>query len=167
MNKLGISDDEMMQIEDTIIKQKMSILSEKFTFNMDQYNVEYLRRLHAFLFSDLYFDTTTFRSGITDKDLNDTNKLMLRINRDAIEYYNSHDEKVINRMLDKMETICDMQLFKDGNNRTLIAYFTILSSAFQLPIEFNPKNALNAKISDFSVNEKGEVDFCIDKQNVL
>ena len=47
MNKLGLSEDRLLFIEEEIFKLKSNLIDEQITFNTDEYDIEYLKRLHV------------------------------------------------------------------------------------------------------------------------
>ena len=57
-NKLGISDDiQLKKLEYKVTNFKHRLIDEYFSFNEDSiFSLNYLEKLHIFLFSDLYDD---------------------------------------------------------------------------------------------------------------
>lgn len=121
-NKLGITDEDVI---DKIVQLKMSILTSNFTFNEEKRELDYLKKLHNFLFGDIYYDAGNYSKRITPEILKEASNLIEEINSlsDYIDY--GYDE--INESLNnKKKELINLQLFDDGNNRTISAYFKII-----------------------------------------
>lgn len=132
-NKLGITDIEYLnKIEFEIIKNKIDLLDYRYTFNESEYSVEFLIKLHKYLFDDIYFlENNDLQDYVDEEYYQKANKLI----KDLID-------KGINKQFDRQTSdvfyeLYAMQLFKDGNARTLIAFFKIYLQAFNINFKFD------------------------------
>lgn len=120
MNKLGLSEDRLLFIEEEIFKLKSNLIDEQITFNTDEYDIEYLKRLHEFLFGDLYFDAGNISKRLKDTDIieiqNKLSNLRYMIDMDAGDEY---IKQAVNELI-------DIQIFNDGNKRTIGVFLDIL-----------------------------------------
>lgn len=114
-NKLGIDEESLENIEEKLFKFKSSLLSDRITFNTSGFNLDYLIRLHDYLFGDLYYDTDKLSNRIDNRDEIE-NKIKEII--DMIIY--RADLDIIK---DSINDLIDMQIFDDGNNRTIKLFF--------------------------------------------
>ena len=124
MNKLGISNEfDIENIERKIVEYKMSILDSRFTFNKKIIGLEYLRKLHNFLFGDIYFTAGTFSKRVDEEVIKIAEKIMFDI-YSLLEYINYEEVKLeINK---KLEELINLQLFDDGNYRVVSSYFKLI-----------------------------------------
>ena len=152
-NKLGITDYYYKDIEKNIINFKIKLLDDKFNFNCDMFSFEYIKRLHDFLFDDLY-----------SKDVSG-----LRIlNEIEVDYFAQCLEELkqtiniypldINHVLFLLEKVWYFQPFIVGNTRTVFAYLKILNDRFDLNLIINPDMELKSSSDMFElktfVNQK-------------
>jgi len=116
-NKLGLSDNDLEFYEDQIFDFKSSLLDEKITFNCSEFDLEYLKRLHSFLYGDLYES-----AGYISK----------RYNKSDYDMINSKIKEVVDMIfyeidaslvLNKIYEIIDMKIFEDGNNKVVKLFF--------------------------------------------
>lgn len=124
MNKLGISNEfDIENIERKIVEYKMSILDSRFTFNEKIIGLEYLRKLHNFLFGDIYFTAGNFSKRVDEEVIKIAEKIMFDI-YSLLEYINYEEVKLeINK---KLEELINLQLFDDGNHRVVSGYFKLI-----------------------------------------
>ena len=101
----------------------MSILDSRFTFNEKIIGLEYLRKLHNFLFGDIYFTAGTFSKRVDEEIIKIAEKIMFDI-YSLLEYINYEEVKLeINK---KLEELINLQLFDDGNYRVVSSYFKLI-----------------------------------------
>ena len=101
----------------------MSILDSRFTFNEKIIGLEYLRKLHNFLFGDIYFTAGTFSKRVDEEVIKIAEKIMFDI-YSLLEYINYEEVKLeINK---KLEELINLQLFDDGNYRVVSSYFKLI-----------------------------------------
>lgn len=128
INKLGIlSKGRFEQIENTLIETKISLLDYEFTLGESEYNFDFLIKLHDYLFGDIYIlQNHGLRNFIDDEVKNRINALLNRLTIKGV--YGVFDEE----SLDIFYKLWQIQIFTDGNARTLIGFLKIYASAFQL-----------------------------------
>lgn len=124
-NKLGIFDESII---DKIVQYKMSVLNSKFTFNEQERGLDYLKKIHAFLFGDIYDDAGVFSKRIDDNVIAEANNLIKYINS-LFEYVN-YDE-TIEEIKVKMNDLINLQLFDDGNKRSISTYCRIILEEYR------------------------------------
>ena len=112
-NKLGLSD--ISYIEEELVDFKSKLLNEYITFNEEDFNLKYLIKLYDFLFGDLYFNTNKLSNRVED-----TNKIESIIKEINTMIYNMEDKQII---LDRINDLICMQIFDEGNNRTIKIFF--------------------------------------------
>lgn len=124
MNKLGISNRfDIENIERKIVEYKMSILDNRFTFNEKGIGLEYLRKLHHFLFGDIYFNAGTFSERIDEEVIKRAEKIIFDI-YGLLEYINYEEIKL--EINNKLDELINLQLFDDGNHRVVNSYFKLI-----------------------------------------
>ena len=152
-NKLGLTEYSLRVIEKEIVKLKMKLLNESFSFNKSLFDLEYLKELHNFLFSDIYFEDQTKTRKLSKIELHYINNLLEQIKIICIT--NSFDiEKIL-------EILCELwyfQPFYNGNTRTLIAYLKVLNDSFLLELNIDLDKEIKSAPSIFKkenfVNQK-------------
>jgi fido (protein-threonine AMPylation protein) len=124
MNKLGIDNKQYIEnIEIKLVEHKMNIISSNFTFNEEELKLEYIKKLHSFLFGDIYYNAGNFSNRINTKIIMMANKIIDDI-YDMLEYIN-YDE--VKEMIEnKIKELIGLQLFDDGNNRVIMCYYNLL-----------------------------------------
>lgn len=113
-NKLGIDDIELESIQDKLYELKISLLSDKMTFNSNGFNLKYLIGLHDYLFGDTIYDADKVSKRIDNSE--EVDKLISDI-VDMISY-----QVDIEMVRDSISDLINMQIFDDGNNRTISAF---------------------------------------------
>ena len=116
VNKLGLSDIDAGKIADKIVEAKTGILNDKFTFGCDDYDLEYLCKLHEFLFGDVYPEANMISDRYKGKDLTPIHSKIKYLF--SVIAGKEDRETVKTALID----LIDMQLFDDGNNRTIVAF---------------------------------------------
>ena len=101
----------------------MSILDSRFTFNEKVIGLEYLRKLHNFLFEDIYFTAGTFSKRVDEEVIKIAEKIMFDI-YSLLEYINYEEIKL--QINNKLEELINLQLFDDGNHRVVSSYFKLI-----------------------------------------
>ena len=121
-NKLGLDDESLELFEAKTFEVKSSLLTDKVTFNTNGFNLEYLIKLHDYLFGDLYYDCDKLSSRIDNES-----EIEAKIEEliDMISY--ASDVEYIKIALDEL---IDMQIFDDGNNRTISTFFKIIAKSY-------------------------------------
>ena len=115
-NKLGLGDLEASEMADRIVEYKASLLNEKVTFGCDNYDLEYLCKLHNFLFGDVYPNTEMISERYQGSDLSIIeNKIAHLFSLIA----GKEDKEAVK---DELKDLIDMQIFDDGNNRTFVIF---------------------------------------------
>lgn len=130
---LGTSNSIEKRVEN-LIKYKIDMLDEEVTFGKSTYDAEYLVKLHEFLYGNVYEWAGQIRNGITEKDIEEINN--------AIETLVILSQCFVSDLYDEyLETIDYlkyMQMFKDGNKRTIYAFVKQLICAYRMPLELLP-----------------------------
>ena len=128
MNKLGVSQDEIELIENSLYEYKKNLLSEKITFNETEFNLEYLIKLHKFLFDDLYYNVN-ISSRFNAEDINYINNkikelvflIRYEIDKELLENY--------------IEDIKNIQIFDNGNKRTIDLFIEHICKQFNYDLK--------------------------------
>jgi fido (protein-threonine AMPylation protein) len=114
-NKLGLDDFELESLQDKLYELKLSLLSDKMTFNSDGFNLKYLKGLHDYLFGDTLYNADKLSKRIDNED--EIDKKISDI-VDMISY-----QVDIELVKEAIDDLINMQIFDDGNNRTINAFF--------------------------------------------
>lgn len=133
-NKLGVTNfSKLEQIENQLVKSKLDVLNSDFMFGQNQFDVTYLQELHNFLFGDLYYEEDlAIRSRYTVAALEQIDAALFQLS-----------ERGMNQDIDcaelstTFESLWELQLFHDGNTRTLWGFLKTYIEAFQLPMELS------------------------------
>ena len=115
-NKLGLDDIEAEEASSKIVARKAEILTEKMTFGCPNYDLEYLCKLHDFLFGDVYYNTDMISDRYKGTDLTEIER---KIEHIFSLICGKEDMDEIKR---EVADLVDMQLFDDGNNRTITLF---------------------------------------------
>lgn len=138
-NKLGIKNyNEIKKIEYYLFNIKYHIINANYTFKETEiFNINYLEKIHIFLFSDLYeIEKCKIRKVISENDISLINKKLLEIKESLL---NEDYQKIQINIYD----IWERQIFYDGNTRTLLCFLKILSQKFDLNIEYDFTKDIN------------------------
>lgn len=131
-NFLGADEITFRSVELALLNYKMSLIDERFTFNRDCFDLEYLRRLNYFLFGDLNLDHDLgFRVLLPEE------KSYLSSLLETIVDLLSRGDSSINEVLEHLESFWELQPFYIGNTRTMVAFLKVLCSAYNLPYGVN------------------------------
>lgn len=133
-NKLGLPNDMIHKFEEQLVDFKIQIFNPNTTFNTSSFDLEYLKRLHGFLFGDLYEEAGQISPRIPKEEYAKINDSIKKI-EDMIQYIDYVDD--ISVIKDDIEDIIDLQMFPDGNNRTIKLFFKTMTECFSYPD--NPK----------------------------
>jgi len=127
-SRLGILNSEKLaEVESSLIRNKIELLSYDFTFDKEDYDFDFLIQIHKYLFADIYIlENNNLQEYIDENIVEIINRLMHRLTEKGIDL--TFDEET----LEIFDEIWRMQIFKDGNTRTLIAFLKIYVSAFML-----------------------------------
>ena len=133
-NKLGIRNySQLEKVEREIITAKIKLLDDYITFNMDTLNLEFLMRIHHFLFEDIYDKKDLEMRNISDyeqKELNRIFDLLMDLGLQGVNI----DIKLTERLFKRLWYL---QLFGDGNTRTLLAFLKLYIEYYRLPLQCN------------------------------
>lgn len=133
-NKLGVrSYEQLAQIEKEIISVKVKLLDDKITFNMDDLNLEFLVRVHKFLFSDIYEDKYLKIRKMSEEEYKEIDLIFKQLIRLGV-YGAEINLKLLESLFIKL---WKYQLFYDGNTRTILAFLKLYIEYYRLPIEYN------------------------------
>ena len=146
-NKLGLNIGNLLFVERSIVNLKMNLLDEYFTFNQNIFSLEYLKQLHKFLFSDIYYD-----DQIETREFSVAEESYIKSLLDMLKDACLNNSEEIDNVLQPIEAIWDLQPFYNGNTRTCFAYLCILNKAFYLNINID----LNKEIESCSLMFKKE-----------
>ncbi len=151
-NNLGLNSNKLTDVERKIINLKLHLLDYSFTFNCNNFNIEFLKRLNGFLFNDFYSDNDL--RPLDEKIINKINKML-----DDIIYICINDKNNIKKIIELVKEIWNFQPFLVGNTRTLIAYLKILNECFELDLNINLNMEITNNPDIFDtfnpVNQKG------------
>ena len=145
-NKIGIFDNQKLkEIEYYLFNIKYHIIDENYTFNeTDMFNVNYLEKIHIFLFSDVYdIEDCKIRKEYKNELIESTNQSLLNI---KYMLYNNEPSNLKNEIYN----IWENQIFHDGNTRTLLCYLKILSKVFDFKITYDFTKDVD---KDYFINE--------------
>ena len=146
-NKIGISEFRLVEIEKQIVKTKLNLIDEYCTFNEEKIEFEYLKKLNTFLFGDLYY-----KEDIGIRKISKTEKELINQYLSKLIYLCKYKKDSKNEMLDIMKKIWELQPFKIGNTRTLLAYLKVLNNAFLLDLDINLNMEIISSPSMFNLN---------------
>lgn len=135
-NKLGITDFfKLEELENKIVQMKLNQLDYLYSFNQDSYNFEYIEKLHNYLFEDIYYpEDIKVRSNYSSRDIQVLDK--------ALAYFYGRltlEEVTPCQFSDFFYQLWDLQLFPDGNTRTVYGLMKVTIEAYQLPFELAKK----------------------------
>ena len=150
-NKLWLNKEKLLSVEKEIVKIKLNLLDEEFLFNNDIFTLEYIKELHIFLFGDLYYEEDlTFRE-LSKEEIKYIKNLFNSIKEACISDDN------VEMLLESLVKFWELQIFKDGNTRTLLGYLSILNKAFILNLDIDLNKEIKSRPSelyDKKVNQK-------------
>ncbi|MBE6138270.1 MAG: hypothetical protein E7173_00815 [Firmicutes bacterium] len=130
-NKLGIINYERLeQIENKIVSVKIELLDENSNFNMTDLNLEFLIRIHKFLFGDIYYDDYLAPRTLNPDEFEKVHSIFELLVQ--IGAFRQNLELIPELFI----RLWEMQIFRDGNTRTLYAFLKIYVAGYQLPIEY-------------------------------
>ena len=145
-NKLGLNNEKLFSVEKIIV-------TTKFIFNNDIFSLEFLRQLHLFLFSDLYYEEDLAFRELTQEEITYIEVLFNSIKEVCIREYNNVD-----MLMETLAKFWELQIFKDGNTRTLLGYLSILNKAFILNLDIDLNKEISSSPSELNsqifVNQK-------------
>ena len=130
-NKVGLNYDDLIDIEGELFKLKSKLLDYRFTFNQEYFGIEYLLKLHEFLFGDLY----DYAGKISDRyDESDKEEFDADI-RTIVSLISSKNPDIAH-IADLINDLVDKQIFDDGNSRTIHLFFNNIIDCFYLDGEY-------------------------------
>jgi len=119
---------------ENLIKYKIDILDEEITFGKTTYDVEYLIKLHKFLYGDVYEWAGQIRKSVTKEDIEETNSVIETL----VILSQCFVPELYEEYLETIDYLKYMQIFKDGNKRTIYAFVKQLICAYRMPLELLP-----------------------------
>lgn len=138
-NKLGIIDiEELKKIEYKITNFKHKLINEFYSFNEETiFSLDYLEKLHIFLFNDLYDENNCkIRENVNIKT---REKLNEKLKQMQFLTYEMDKEKLANLVYD----IWKEQIFLDGNTRTLRSFLKIYCNGYGIKIDHDFDEDIN------------------------
>ena len=154
-NNLGIYGEfEIREMEYKLFNLKYHLVNQEFTFKEnDIFSINYLEKLHIFLFSDMYGEEKTkVKDTLDEETRNEVNKLLQKL-RDCSTFY---DPKTFSEII---YNIWQYQIFYDGNTRTLLCFIKVISQIYNLNIEYDFEQNI---YKDYFINDIIE---CIYNEN--
>lgn len=146
-NKLGLSNEKLLLVEKRIVRTKLNLLDEEFLFNNDIFSLEYIKEIHLFLFSDLYYGEELGLRTLTLEELKYIEVLLNSIKEICINKYSC-----VEIIMESLVKLWELQVFKDGNTRTLLGYLSILNKAFILNLNIDLNKEIKSRPSELSNN---------------
>ena len=116
-NKLGLDNDAIVEVEEKLVEYKSKLVDYRFTFDVDNFGIIYLLRLHEFLFGDLYFEAGKMSERYKDSDKGHFEKEIKTI----VSLIGSKSD--VTHIADLINDLIDEQIFDDGNSRTIHLFF--------------------------------------------
>lgn len=132
-NKLGIKDyQKIKKIEYYLFNIKYHIINADYTFKETEiFNVNYLEKIHIFLFSDIYdIEKCKIRKSVSESNILFVNEKLLELKE---LLYQQDYQKIQTNVYD----IWERQLFYDGNTRAILCFLKILSEKYSLNIGYD------------------------------
>ena len=142
-NKLGLSEEKLLLVERIIVNTKLNLLDEEFLFNNDIFSLEYIKELHLFIFSDLYYEEDLSFRKIAKEEIKYIEVLLNTIKEICINKY-----ECIEILMETLVKLWELQIFKDGNTRTLLGYLAILNKAFILNLNIDLNKEIKSRPSE-------------------
>ena len=147
MNKLGINEYKLRDIERKIVNLKLNLLDYYFTFNLEKYDLNYLFRLHLFLFGDIYYEEDLSLRKLEQVEIDLINDYMSKIQVLSNDPYN------INIIIDLISEIYTLHPFKNGNTRTLYAFLKIINEEYLLGLDIDVNKDIKSGLTTFNINQ--------------
>ena len=147
MNKLGINEYKLRDIERKIVNLKLNLLDYYFTFNLEKYDLNYLLRLHLFLFGDIYYEEDLSLRKLEQVEIDLINDYMSKIQVLSNDPYN------INIIIDLISEIYTLHPFKNGNTRTLYAFLKIINEEYLLGLDIDVNKDIKSGLTTFNINQ--------------
>ena len=141
-NKLGIYYyRQLEEIEYYLFNTKYHLIDESFTFNCETlFDVEYLKRLHIFLFGDIYGEENC---KIKESLIEEANKILKEI-KEMLEFNDTE------HLRKQIYQLWEYQLFIDGNTRTILCYLKVLSKSYDFKMNYDFSKDVT---EDFFINK--------------
>lgn len=141
-NKLGLSDNKLLYVERKLVNAKLNLLDEEFIFDNNIFSLEFLKKIHIFLFGDIYYEEYLGLRNLSKEEIKYIDTLLDSINKICINNY-----KCIEILLETLVKLWELQIFKDGNTRTLLGYLSILNQAFILNLNIDLNKDIKSRPS--------------------
>ena len=119
-NKLGLNEMDILDVEEALLAYKASILNEKVSFNEDNFNLNYLLKLHKFLLGDIYYYAGSISNRYDEEDWKYINSLV----EDTVFLIENRSQDIDN-ILSNIKELIDMQILK-AETKEHCWYFYIL-----------------------------------------
>lgn len=128
-NRLGLYYySDLKKIEYYLFNTKYHIIDESFTFNCETlFDVEYLKRLHIFLFGEIYGEENC---TVKESLIEEANKILFEIK----EMLDFNDTENLGKQIYKL---WEYQIFVDGNTRTILCYLKVLSKIYNFKMDYD------------------------------
>ena len=146
-NKLGLSNEKLLLVEKRIVNTKLNLLDEEFLFSENIFSLEYIKQIHNFLFSDLYYEEELSLRILSNEETKYIEVLFNSIKEICINNY-----KCIEILMETLVKLWELQVFKDGNTRTLLGYLSVLNKAFILNLNIDLNKEIKSRPSELSNN---------------
>lgn len=146
-NKLGLSNEKLLLVEKRIVNTKLNLLDEEFLFSENIFSLEYIKQIHNFLFSDLYYEEELSLRILSNEETKYIEVLFNSIKEICINNY-----KCIEILMETLVKLWELQVFKDGNTRTLLGYLSVLNKAFILNLNIDLNKEIKSRPSELCNN---------------
>ena len=144
-NKLGILNiNQLKEVEKEIIAIKIKLLDERITFNMSDLNLDFLIKIHQFLFCDIYYDDDIQTRYLDKEDLIKIEKIFKLLVDIGVSSLWDNGSLDLDMIQDLFIELWEMQIFCDGNTRTLLAFLKIYIGYYCLPIKINDMEQISS-----------------------
>lgn len=139
-NKYGLDYEKLLFVERKIVNTKLNLLDEQFIFGEDVFGLEYIKQIHNFLFSDLYHEEQLNLRKLSQEEYKYIKFLLNSIKEICI-----NQDNCIDMLIENLIKIWKLQIFKDGNTRTLVGYLSILNNAFLLNLDIDLNKEIKSR----------------------
>lgn len=130
-NKLGITNEnELKNIEYYLFNIKYHLINENYTFNTNSlFDIDYLEKLHIFLFSDIY--DLKYCKIRNDKQIKEEVNIILKEIKEMLSFNDT------NQLPNEIYKLWEYQIFLDGNTRTILCFLKVLSKYYDFNITYD------------------------------
>jgi len=148
LNKLGIEEKNLKEVEYKIINFKIGLLDQYFTFGEETiFSLNYLEKLHSFLFQDFHEEEyLSIRKDLTYIDYQNIDRILNLFKEIALKRPKNYRGKIAVLT----EILWNYQIFYDGNTRTILAFLKVYSIIFDLDLNYDFKMEIK---EDYFINQ--------------